>query len=84
MPYPPVSFLPFFSSITDTLNLTKGRISVSVSPPDLIISIDFCSPRKFAVTCLILLSLDLRYLFTLLKISIFSLSVFCSIGLILS
>ena len=84
MPYTPVSFLPFFSSITDTLNLTKGRISVNVSPPDLIISMDFCSPLKLAVTCLTLLSFDLKYLFTSFKISTLFLSDFCSIGLIFS
>ena len=44
--------------MTDTLNLIKGRTSVKDSPPDLIISTDFCSPKKLAVTCLMLLSLE--------------------------
>ena len=32
MPYTPVSFLPFFSSITETLNRISGLTSVNTSP----------------------------------------------------
>ena len=82
MPYTPVSFLPSFSSITETLNLIKGLMSVIDSPPDLIISIDLCSPKKFAVTCFTAPSFFLKYSFTLLRTSSFEFKVFCSMGFI--
>ena len=40
----------------ETLTDVRPLVRFNVSPPDLIISIDFCSPLKLAVTCLTLSS----------------------------